>query len=159
MELAAWGQRWGRDMEMEDLDPGFLAWSMSTRLDADAMPDGTTVIEFEFSNTPHGFNRFWLMKHDGKIEMCLKHPGHAVNIKVMADIRRFIQAWRGVRSMREEIATGCIRLEGPSSMTKQVPDLLLGSALAGVARRQNGTGKAPAGRDGEFEGTTRVTAE
>lgn len=29
-EMALWGQKWARDMELEDLDPAFLVWSMHT---------------------------------------------------------------------------------------------------------------------------------
>ncbi len=139
MDLAAWGQRWSRDLELEDLDPGFLAWSMSTRLDSAAMPDGTTVIAFEFHGTPNGFDRFWLMKHDGKIEMCLKPPGYDTDVTVSADIRRFVEAWRGFRSLRDEIVTGTIKVEGPPKLVKQVPKWLMGSALAVFPRLKTGT--------------------
>ena len=43
-QMAVWGQHWARDMEMEDLDPGFLAWSMHLRMNADAMPPGRTCL-------------------------------------------------------------------------------------------------------------------
>lgn len=142
MKLAAWGQRWARDLELEDMDPGFLAWSMSTRLDLDAMPEGTTVIAFEFHGTPRGFDRFWLMKHEGRIEMCLKPPGFETDVTVSADIARFVQAWRGFRSMREEIAAGKIRLSGPRQLVKKLPDWLLGSALAPFPRMRQGDERA-----------------
>ncbi|MEO1574532.1 MAG: helix-turn-helix domain-containing protein, partial [Pseudomonadota bacterium] len=57
--LAVWGQKWARDMTLDDLDPAFLAWSMSLRMNTDAMPPGRTVIEFTFSGTPAEFRRFW----------------------------------------------------------------------------------------------------
>lgn len=28
-QMAIWDQYWARDMDMDDLDPAFLAWSMS----------------------------------------------------------------------------------------------------------------------------------
>ena len=37
-QLAIWGQHWARDNDMEDFDLGFLAWSMSLRIDINAMP-------------------------------------------------------------------------------------------------------------------------
>ena len=49
MQLAIWGQHWARDNDMEDLDLAFLAWSVSQRLDVDAMPERPVVLEFEFS--------------------------------------------------------------------------------------------------------------
>lgn len=139
MQLAAWGQRWARDMESEDLDPAFLAWSMSTRLDTAAMPPGRTVIEFEFSGLPRAYARLWLVNDDGVVDMCLKHPGFESDVIVQADIRRFVEAWRGFRSMRQEITAGRIRIEGSPACRRALPEWLLGSALAGEPRQRPGT--------------------
>ena len=111
--MAIWGQQWSRDMSMEDLDPAFLAWSMSLRMNIEAMPAGRTVIEFEFSGTPTEFRRFWLIHDDGKIDMCLKYPGYDTDLLVRSDIRRFVEAWRGFRDLKSEIQAGKIRLTGP----------------------------------------------
>ncbi len=136
MSLAVWGQRWARDMENEDLDPAFLAWSMHTRLNVEAMPPGRTVLEFEFSGTHKGFSRFWLVVCDGHVDMCLKHPGYDVDVTVSAEIRRFVEAWRGYRDLRREIAAGHIRVEGVAKHKKALPDWLLLSALAQFPRQR-----------------------
>jgi len=138
MDLAVWGQHWARDMTTEDLDPGFLVWSMHTRLNTEAMPPGRTVLEFEFTGAPPDCRRFWLVNEDGTVEMCLKHPGYEVDVKVMSDLRRFIEAWRGLRSLRREIAAGHIRVEGPSDKVRAFPDWLLLSMLSSCERRRPG---------------------
>lgn len=138
MDLAAWGQRWARDMETDDLDPAFLAWSMHTRLNTAAMPPGQTVIEFEFTGTPTAFARFWLVNRDGVVDMCLKHPGLESDVTVRADIRRFVEAWRGFRSLRKEIASGAIVVDGPPALCRAFPDWLLLSALAVYPRCRDG---------------------
>ena len=134
MSLAGWGQKWARDMETEDLDPAFLAWSMHTRLNVDQMPETRTVLAFEFSGTHKGFSRFWLIVEQGKVDMCLKHPGYDADVIIRSDLRRFVEAWRGYRILKEEIRTGHIRLEGTRSACKALPDWLLGSALSGIPR-------------------------
>ena len=138
MDLAVWGQHWARDMTTEDLDPGFLVWSMHTRLNTEAMPSGRTVMEFEFTGAPPDCRRFWLVNDDGVVEMCLKHPGYEVDLKVRSDLRRFIEAWRGLRPLRGEIAAGHIRVEGPSEMVRTFPDWLMLSMLAPYERRRLG---------------------
>ncbi|WP_299500675.1 helix-turn-helix domain-containing protein [uncultured Roseobacter sp.] len=134
MSLAAWGQKWSRDMEHADLDPAFLAWSMHTRLNIAAMPPCRTVMEFEFSGTHKGFSRFWLVVEDGDVDMCLKFPGFEVDVTVSADIKRFVEAWRGFRNLRDEIASGQISIEGKEAYRRQVPDWLMLSALSKVPR-------------------------
>ena len=137
-KMAVWGQHWSRDMEMDDLDPAFLAWSMSLRMNTDAMPRGRTVVEFEFSGTPTEFRRFWLVNTDGSVDMCLKDPGYETDLHVRSDMRCFVEAWRGFRDLREEIRSGKIRLTGPRSLTSAFPDWLLLSALAPYRRRSSG---------------------
>ncbi len=138
MDLAVWGQRWARDMTSDDLDPGFLLWSMHTRLNTEAMPPGRTVLEFEFSGAPKDCRRFWLVNNDGTVEMCQKDPGYEVDVKVMADLRLFIEAWRGLRSLKDEIARGKIRVEAPTALKRALPDWLMLSALAPFERRRPG---------------------
>lgn len=137
-KLAIWGQHWSRDMDMDDLDPAFLAWSMSLRMNADAMPAGRTVIEFVFSGTPTEFRQFWLMNDNGKIDMCLKNPGYETDLLVRSDLRRFVEAWRGFRDLRREIGAGRIRLTGRRELTTSFADWLQLSALAPYRRRAAG---------------------
>ncbi len=141
MDLAVWGQRWGPDMVTDDLDPAFLAWSMHTRLNTKAMPQGRTVMEFTFQGTPTELRRFWLVHNDGVVDMCLKHPGYEVDIKVEADIRRFVEAGRGFRSLRQEIARSAIHVEGPTDLKRALPDWLMLSALSSYPRRRSGSEK------------------
>ena len=135
MSMAAWGQRWSRDMEREDLDPAFLAWSMHTRLNVEIMPPGRTVMEFAFSGTHKGLSRFWLVVEDSRVNMCLKHPGFDADVVVSADIRLFVEAWRGFRDLRREIHRGRIRVDGQRQARKALPDWLLLSDLANFERQ------------------------
>lgn len=136
--MAVWGQRWARDMDFEDLDPAFLVWSMHSRMDASRMPAGRTVIEFSFSGAPANCRKFWLVCTDGEIEMCLKDPGHEVDLRVRSDLRVFIEAWRGFRDVENEISARRIRLIGPRELRRQFPGWLRLHVLAGVPRLRPG---------------------
>lgn len=138
MSLAAWGQQWARDMTRADLDPAFLLWSMHTRLNTAAMPPGRTVLYFEFSGAPKECRRFWLINADGVVDMCLTDPGHEVDLRIFADLLLFVEAWRGLRDLRREIALGAVRVEGPSHLARCLPDWLLLSSLAHVERMRPG---------------------
>lgn len=76
----------------EDLDPAFLLWSMHTRLDTRKMPPGRTVLEFEFTGAPKNCRHFWLINADGIVDMCLKHPGYEIDLKIVSDLRLFVEA-------------------------------------------------------------------
>ncbi len=136
--LAIWGHNWARDNDLDDLDLGFLAWSMSLRIDTDRMPPGRTVLQFEFSGAPTDFQRFWLVNDDGKIEMCFKHPGFETDLLVSADLRLFVQTWRGFRDIEEEIRARRIRLSGSRELQKAFPDWLMLSMFAQTERKAPG---------------------
>jgi DNA-binding HxlR family transcriptional regulator len=146
MSLSVWGQNWARDMERDDLDPGFLAWSMHTRLDVKAMPPGRTVLQFSFSGAPADCRRFWLVAESGKVDMCLKDPGFETDLLVEANLRQFVETWRGFRDLRTEIRAARIKLTGPPAMKKSLPDWLMMSALASVGRKREGGEKKLASR-------------
>ena len=153
MNLAVWGQRWSRDLEHEDLDPAFLAWSMHTRMNIAAMPEGRTVLEFEFSGTQAAFRRFWLVVENGAVDMCLKNPGYHSDLVIRAPIRRFIETWRGFRDLRTEIASGRIEVEGPRESRRALPDWLMLSALSQFERRLPGPERDLAVRRGTIGAT------
>jgi len=136
--MAVWGQAWAREMEEIDLDPAFLVWSMHLRMNAEAMPPGRTVLELAFTGAPSDCTRFWLVSRDGEIEMCLKDPELDVDLLVEADLRTFVEAWRGLRDLRHEIRAGRIRLTGDEALERQFPHWLLLSALAPFPRRRAG---------------------
>jgi hypothetical protein len=138
MELAVWGQHWARDMTSEDLDPAFLLWSMHTRLNVAAMPAPRTVLYFEFAGAPKDCRRFWLVTENGAVDMCLSDPGYEVDLEIYADLRLFVETWRGFRDLRREIAIGAIRVEGPSHLARQLPEWLLLSGLASFERKRPG---------------------
>lgn len=136
--LAVWGHQWARDNEPDDLDLGFLAWSMGLRINSDLMPPGRTVLEFEFSGAPTDFRRFWLINKDGKIDMCFKDPGYETDLLVRADLRVFVEAWRGFRSLRDEIKSSRIRLAGAPELRKAFPEWLMLSMFAQIERKAPG---------------------
>lgn len=138
-QMAVWGHHWARDNTPDDLDLGFLAWSMHLRIDTALLPEGRTVFEFQFSGAPTDSRQFWLVVNDDTVDMCLKHPGFDTDLLVRSDLRRFVEAWRGFRDLRHEIRTGRIRLTGPSTLEKAFPKCLMLSMFAGVERKRPGS--------------------
>ena len=138
MEMGHWGQRWGRDLEVEDLDPRHLIWSVHLRLNLDGMPSGRTTIQFEFTDLRDVDRFYWIVVHERKVDVCLKHPGHEPNVCVASELHRFIDAWRGFRSLENEVKSGRIALTGSAEMRDAFTSWMLLSAVAHVDRQRNG---------------------
>jgi DNA-binding HxlR family transcriptional regulator len=137
-QMAVWGQHWARDMRLDDMDPAFLGWSVSVRIDTARLPPGRVVTQFQFSGVPFDVRNFWLVASDGEVDMCLKDPGFEVDLLVRSDLRRFIEAWRGMRDLRAEIRSGQIQVIGSRDLAKQFPDWLKLSQLAPHERKKPG---------------------
>jgi DNA-binding HxlR family transcriptional regulator len=134
--VGAWGQRWARDIRAEDLDPGWLVWSMHRRLDTAAMPPGRTMIQIVFTDTPAGQRSFWLIHQAGKVDVCLKPPGFESDVIVRTSVRVLAEVWRGLRSMAAEIRANRLRLEGEPALRRALPRWLMLSVYAPIKRRR-----------------------
>lgn len=133
--IGEWGQRWARDIEAGDLDPGWLVWSMHRRLNVAAMPPGRTVIEIEFVDAPAATRRFWLVHCDGTVDVCLKDPGFDPAVRLATRVRTLAEVWRGLRSLRGEVRAGTVTLQGPAHHRRALPQWLLLSGYAHIRRR------------------------
>ncbi|PHZ85338.1 transcriptional regulator [Paremcibacter congregatus] len=134
--IGEWGQRWAREIEEDDLDAGWLVWGMHRRLDLAQMPPGQTVLEIEFTDAPKDKRFFWLVCGPDKVDVCLKPPGHEVDLAVSTDVRTLGEVWRGIRPLQPELAAGRVRLTGPRPLQQAFPDWLMLSIFAGIERRR-----------------------
>jgi len=158
-QLAVWGQHWARDMCSDDLDPAFLAWSMHTRLDTARLPRERVVLAFEFTGAPRDCSRFWLVSENGAVDMCLKDPGFDVDVQLRADLRLFVEAWRGFRDLRSEIRAGRVEVLGAPALTRQLPAWLKGSSIAPYERMRAGRERSLAWASRKHGCSARHTAE
>lgn len=132
--IGEWGQRWARDIRPEDLDPGWLVWSMHRRLNTEEMPPGRTVIEIEFTSTPANQRRFWLVHRDGEVDVCLKPPGFPIDVRLRTSVRGLAEVWRGLRPIGDEFRSGAMHIEGKPSLCRAFPRWLRLSVYAPVKR-------------------------
>jgi DNA-binding HxlR family transcriptional regulator len=143
VSIGEWGQRWARDIRPDDLDPGWLVWGMHRRLNLAAMPPGRTVIEIEFTDAPRTQRRFWLVHCAGEVQVCLKDPGYEIAVHLAARVRALAEVWRGIRSLREALGSGAIRVSGATHYRRALPHWLLLSSFAAI-RRERGAARAQA---------------
>ena len=132
--IARWGQRWARDIRDEDLDAGWLVWTMHRRLDTARMPPGRTVIQIRFTDAPAHQRSFWLVCENSAVEVCLKPPGFDVDVTVTTRVRALAEVWRGLRSLDTEIRIGGIRVDATARLRRAFPRWLLLSVYASIPR-------------------------
>lgn len=135
--LGNWGQRWvhGR-ASAENLDASLLLWNMRRRLAVDRLPDRRVVVRFDFRGVPagRGPTTAWLVVTRKDVDVCLKDPGHGVDLVVAADLGTFTRVWLGDVSFDQAVRSRRISLEGPRELVRAFPGWLLLSHYAGVVR-------------------------
>ena len=122
-QLGHWGKRWLEPtIESGDLDPSLLMWDVRRRVDAAAVPEqARTVVQFLFSGVPSKMARWWLVFEPDDVDLCLKDPGHEVDLYVSAPIRAATEAWLGRLPLDRALRSGDIVLDGPRDHVRAFP--------------------------------------
>jgi DNA-binding HxlR family transcriptional regulator len=128
LQLGEWGLRWVyTHVSTEDLDPSLLMWDLHRRIHTEALPERRVVVQFEFSGLPRGtrgMKNWWLVLERPEVELCLKDPGHEVDLLVNADLFAMTRVWAGELNLRDALRQRLITLRGPSWLAKAFPGWL-----------------------------------
>ena len=137
VRLGEWGQRWGKPVRRDRLDPGVLMWDMRRRIAVDRLPAQRVVARFDFKGVPAASRRsstFWLLLERPEADLCVSDPGFEVDLFVGADLAAFARVWLGEVPIREAMRGGAVRLSGAAEAVRGFPSWLLLSTLAAVPR-------------------------
>ena len=110
--LAVWGMRWARgQMTDADLDVEFLMWDLQRRLQTDQLPDGETVLCFEFAELDR-FSKWWLVVCENEVDLCSEDPGKEVDLYISSTVRDLASVWRGDIPLAKALRDKAIRTHG-----------------------------------------------
>jgi len=122
--LAVWGMRWARGQMTEvELDVEFLMWDLQRRLQTERLPDGETVLCFEFDELER-FRTWWLVICQGKVDLCSENPGKEVDLYINSTVRDLALIWRGDVPMAEALRSQSIRTHGNVHLARTIQDWL-----------------------------------
>lgn len=125
MQLGQWGRRWAKGRLVGgDFDPALLMWDMRRRLDVSAFPAERTVLFLEFIDAPSKVRFWWLVVEHGEVDLCLKDPGHEVDLHLRTRIRTMAEIWMGDREFKACRKRGEIEVRGARSLQRGISDWL-----------------------------------
>lgn len=132
--LAVWGMRWARDeMDDSDLDVTFLMFDIQRNIALDELPDGETVICFQFPDLDE-FGTWWLVCTPDDIDLCYQDPGKDVNAYVTAQSRDLTEIWMGDQSMQAALKDERLKVWGETAVCKRFAKWFPLSSAAVVPR-------------------------
>ncbi len=133
--FGVWGQRWAQhEIRPSEVDPEVLAWVMHRRLELAEFPASRAVLLFEFPDVEIKRRRFWFVIERGQVDVCLKNPGHDVDLTLVTSIRTLVMIYLGQVEPGAAIRSGAIALDGSRALAKTFTAWCPRSAFAGAAR-------------------------
>ena len=128
MQLGEWGLNWVYPrVSKDDLDSALLMWDVRRRIRTEALPDRRVVVQFEYRGTPRGargVKHWWLVLERPEVELCLKDPGHPVDLLVRADLFAMTRLWTGELKLSDALRQQSISLHGAPALAKAFPGWL-----------------------------------
>lgn len=152
--LAAWGKTWlPATLSKIEPDPDLIVWDMHRRISLGRMPEERVVVRFDFTDQPKAKRYRWIMGDKSGVELCIKDPGHEVDLFIETDSRTITGVWYGDIPLKRAIADGRIRLDGPRRLREMFPSWLLLNELAAVPRKVPLSAVQPARRQHQGRGS------
>jgi DNA-binding HxlR family transcriptional regulator len=134
--LAVWGMRWARDeMGPHDLDASFLMFDIQRRIDTTALPEGETVLCFQFTDVKNKkFRCWWLICKGGEVDLCYEDPGKDVDCYIAGPLCDMIDIWMGDIPLSNALKAGNIQVTGERHLCRTFPRWFTLSAMAKTPR-------------------------
>ena len=121
LAMGTWGHRWAHsNLGKEDLDPSLLMWDIRRTMNAKYFGAEQTVLLFEFSDYGAKFKRWWLVVEDGDVDVCMKDPGHEIDLQLVTTVRDLTAIWIGDIGIGQAIRSKLIKLIGPTNLKRDI---------------------------------------
>src|SRR5262249_12068082 len=128
-----WGVRWSFGEPSPDmLDPLLLMWWMHDRVNRDRLPEGRTVVQFDFSGAKAA--TYWQVLTQRDVTLCVTDSGYAIDLWVIADLATTFKLWLGRIEYAEAFASGLLHIEGIPRLAQAFPSWFAWSPAAEAVR-------------------------
>ncbi len=121
LQIGIWGHRWVRSkLTPDDLDPSMLMWDIHRTMNARYFGTVRTTLYFEFSDFAVKFRRWWLVVKDGEVDVCMKDPGHEIDLTILTDLRTLTGVWMGDFGLGQTLRERRIRVTGQPRLKRDI---------------------------------------
>ena len=118
--LGEWGMRYAKDhLVDEDYDVELLMLYLERTIAVDKLPGSSIVLRFEFEDMKKE-RIWWLVVTVSIVDVCVKDPGHDVDIFIKTTVRIMTDVWLGHKTYKLAIKEGVLDIVGPSGLVRSV---------------------------------------
>jgi DNA-binding HxlR family transcriptional regulator len=148
-DMGWWAQKWLRREITDDrhLDPDVLMWEIRrAAIDADRPVEDRRVVRFELTGQPPERRFYWLVFEPGAVDICVRDPGHELDLWITATLRTLVEIWVGHRGLDAALGDGRLRLDGSPAELRAFRTWFRLSHFAGSDERPSRRGPGPRSR-------------
>lgn len=122
MSIGDWAMQWlFGDPAKEHLDGAHLMWRVRQRVVTENLPEGRTVVQFDFPNAHRGKRSWLLLDRAAGASLCDRDEGFEVDLHVVSELQDFMRIWAGRITWDNAIAAGTLTVEGPRRLVRAFP--------------------------------------
>jgi DNA-binding HxlR family transcriptional regulator len=136
--MGAWAQKWLRReiTRDENLDPDVFMWELrQVQLTSGRAVQDRRVVSFQLDGVPVAKRFYWLVFDKDDVEICIKDPGHEVDLWISAHLRTLVELWLGHKSLAAAKRDGSLSLDGSPKEIRAFGDWFMRSHFAAVGDR------------------------
>ncbi|HEX4905209.1 MAG TPA: helix-turn-helix domain-containing protein [Acidimicrobiales bacterium] len=131
--IGKWAIEWlFDDLQPHEVDPVTLTWWMHRRVDAEQLPPGRVVVQFDHT-APERMS-IWMVLDRGEASVCVQHPGFEPDVVVTTTTPALAEVFQGYEPWSRAVTSGAIRVDGPPKLTRALPRWYLWSPFADATR-------------------------
>lgn len=135
--LGVWGQRRVESaIDGGDWDAGVLMWDMRREIDTGAMPDGRTVVCFEYTDAPKATRLWWLVIEGVEVDLCQSDPGYEPDLYITTNVRTMARVWIGKEPLAQAMDDDRIEVIGAAALRNSITTWLKLAIIARVVNQQ-----------------------
>ncbi|MCP5087827.1 MAG: helix-turn-helix transcriptional regulator [Rhodobacteraceae bacterium] len=136
-KMGMWAQKWLRREITSDinLDPDAFFWELRQSILTDKHPvEDRRVVEFQLPGAPSERRFYWLVFEDDSIDICVKNPGHDIDLWVTSSMRTLVEIWLGHVTLSAAMGDESIQLDGNKKEIATFSTWFKGSPFAKYGR-------------------------
>ncbi len=137
--MGAWGQRWMHQLRPDELDPTMLMLDMSREIDPSRLPSSPVTVEIQLADgTGADLDRWWLVFDIAGVDACDTDPGFTPAAWMSTDTSTLTGVWMGDVTWASALRSGSLRVDGDSTVCREISRWIGVSRFAGVDRARPG---------------------
>jgi len=136
-QMGLWAQKWLRREITSDhnLDPDTLFWELRRSILGENLHvEERRVVEFKLQGVPTNRRFYWIVFEKKEVDLCVKNPGHEVDLWVDTSIGTLVALWLGHISLSEATESEQIKLDGDRKEVVSFGSWFTGSPMAKYGR-------------------------